>query len=188
MNNLKKFYTDDRAAWRSWLERNFETEKEVWFVFPLKASGKPGLSYNDAVEEALCFGWIDSIQKKLDDDHMIQWFTPRKNKKYYSQANRVRLKWLWENDLIHPKVKKEVKDVVREKFVFPPDIIARLKADREVWANYRNFSETYRQLRVGYINEGRRTPEEFEKRLANFINKTRANKIIPGKGGISKYY
>ena len=65
------FYTSDRAEWRRWLAEHFEKETEVWFVFPLKNSGKPGLSYNDAVEEALCFGWIDSIYHAVDQGREI---------------------------------------------------------------------------------------------------------------------
>lgn len=59
MEHSKTFYTSDRRQWREWLAVHFEKEKEIWFVFPLKESGEKGLSYNDAVEEALCFGWID---------------------------------------------------------------------------------------------------------------------------------
>ena len=72
------FYTADRAEWRAWLEEHFETEKEIWFVFPMKESGEASLSYNDAVEEALCFGWIDSTIRHIDALHRAQHFTPRK--------------------------------------------------------------------------------------------------------------
>lgn len=184
----KTLYVTTREEWRRWLGENFETEKEIWLVFPKKSSGKPALSYNDAVEEALCFGWIDSTVKSLDDGHKMQRFLPRKNKGYYSQSNRERLKWLWEHGLIHPKVMKEIEWVVKEEFIFPPDIIARLKADKAVWENYRLFPEGYKRLRVGYIDSTRVRPEEFEKRLANFMSKTRENKLIKGYGGIDKYY
>lgn len=118
MEKINTQYFTDRKNWREWLESNFETEKEVWLVFPLKWTGKPCMSYNDAVEEALCFGWIDSTVKKLDDKHKAQWFLPRKNKTYYSQSNKERLKWLWEHNLIHPTVKNEVEWVVQEVFSF----------------------------------------------------------------------
>ena len=72
------FYTADRAEWRAWLEEHFETEEEIWFVFPMKESGEASLSYNDAVEEALCFGWIDSTIRHIDALHRAQHFTPRK--------------------------------------------------------------------------------------------------------------
>lgn len=181
-------YFESRSDWRKWLADHFRTEKEIWFVFPSKASGEKRITYNDAVEEALCFGWIDSTLKKLDDNHMIQWFLPRKNKNYYSTANRERLKWLWEHDLIHPEIRKEVESIVKEEFVFPDDITAALKRDSAVWENYRKFSGSYRRIRIGYIEAARKRPEEFEKRLLNFINKTRENKLIPGHGGIDKYY
>lgn len=58
-------YFSNREEWRKWLENNFESEKEIWLIFPRKSTGKPCMSYNDAVEEALCFGWIDSTLKKI---------------------------------------------------------------------------------------------------------------------------
>ena len=75
---LKLFYSADRQEWRRYLEEHFETDDEVWFVFPMKGSGEESMSYNDAVEEALCFGWIDSIIKHTDELHRAQRFTPRK--------------------------------------------------------------------------------------------------------------
>ena len=75
---MKIFYTSERDIWRKWLAEHFETESEIWFVFPMKESGDNALSYNDAVEEALCFGWIDSTIKHIDPTHRAQRFTPRK--------------------------------------------------------------------------------------------------------------
>ena len=186
--DIKTLYLTNRTEWRNWLEKNFETEKDIWLVFPNKSAGKPALLYNDTVEEALCFGWIDSTVKKFDESHKIQWFLPRKNKSYYSQSNKERLKWLWANDLIHPKIKKEVEQVVHEEFHFPQDIIERLKQEKIVWENYQKFPETYKRIRIGYIESARIRQEEFEKRLSNFIKKTRENKIVSGYGGIEKYY
>ena len=73
----KLLHVSDRESWRQWLENNFKTEKEIWLVFPDKASGKPRIQYNDAVEEALSFGWIDSIVKRLDEHSSAQRFSPR---------------------------------------------------------------------------------------------------------------
>lgn len=188
IENLKTVYFTNRKDWRKWLENNFETEKEIWLIFPLKSTGQPCISYNDAVEEALCFGWIDSTVKNLDDKRKIQWFLPRKNKAYYSQPNRERLKWLWEHDLIHSKVKNDVEKIVQEEFTFPQDIIDRIKQDEIAWENYQKYSESYKRIRVGYIESARKRPEEFEKRLSNFLSKTRVNKMIAGYGGIDKYY
>ena len=93
-NKIK--YFENREDWRKWLTDNFETKDEIWFVFPQKSSGKKSIIYNDAVEEALCFEWIDSTIKSLDKEHKIQRFTPRNPKSTYSQANKERLKWLLE--------------------------------------------------------------------------------------------
>ena len=75
---MELFYTADRSEWRKYLAEHFETADEVWFVFPMKDSGEESLSYNDAVEEALCFGWIDSTNRHLDDLHCIRRFSPVK--------------------------------------------------------------------------------------------------------------
>ena len=77
--------------------------------------------------------------------------------------------------------------VLAEKFVFPPDILAAIRADNLAWKNYQQFSEAYKRIRIAYIDGARKRPEEFKKRLANFIRKTKENKLI-GFGGIEKYY
>ncbi|MDH6305490.1 uncharacterized protein YdeI (YjbR/CyaY-like superfamily) [Parabacteroides sp. PF5-5] len=181
-------YFEDRKDWRKWLTDNFETTNEVWFVFPQKLSGKKSITYNDAVEEALCFEWIDSTIKPLDEEHRIQRFTPRNPKSTYSQANKERLNWLLENKMIHPKFEDKIRNVLSVPFVFPNDIIDRLKEDKTAWRNYQYFSDTYKRIRIAYIEAARKRPEEFEKRLNNFIGKTKENKTITGFGGIEKYY
>jgi uncharacterized protein YdeI (YjbR/CyaY-like superfamily) len=181
-------YFETRSEWREWLIDHFDTSKEVWFVFPLKASGKKGVLYNDAVEEALCFEWIDSNIMPLDKEHKIQRFTPRNAKSSYSQSNKERLKWLLENEMIHPKFVEKIRNVLSIPFVFPDDIIDRLREDPIVWENYLHFPDGYRRIRIAYIEAARICPEEYEKRLRHFISKTKENKMIAGFGGIDKYY
>lgn len=181
-------YFEHREDWRKWLTDNFETADEIWFVFPQKSSGKKSVLYNDAVEEALCFEWIDSTIKSLDKEHKIQRFTPRNPKSTYSQANKERLKWLLENKIIHPQFENKIRDVLSAPFIFPKDITDRLKEDKTVWKNYQYFSDAYKRIRIAYIEAARKRPEEFEKRLNHFINKTKENKTITGFGGIEKYY
>lgn len=185
-NNIK--YFENREDWRNWLTDNFETAREIWFVFPQKSSSKKGILYNDVVEEALCVDWIDSTIKSLDKEHKIQRFTPRNLKSTYSQANKERLKWLLENKMIHPKFENKIQNVLAEPFIFPNDIIDKLKEDEIVWKNYQLFSDAYKRIRIAYIETARKRPEEFEKRLNHFINKTKKNKTITGFGGIEKYY
>ena len=88
MDITKTLYIKTRSDWRNWLKKNYKTEKEIWLVFQNKSSGKTGITYEDAVEEALCFGWIDSIVKKIEKDSRVQRFTPRNPKSSYSQLNK----------------------------------------------------------------------------------------------------
>ena len=88
---------------------------------------------------------------------------------------------------MHPSAQSQVKKILAEKFVFPPDIINAIKVDGTVWENSRKFSTTYKRIRIAYIDNARKRPEEFKKRLTNFIKKTKENKPI-GFGGIEKYY
>lgn len=90
--------------------------------------------------------------------------------------------------MIHPKFEDKIRDVLSAPFVFPDDIMGRLKEDKMIWENYQHFSEPYKRIRIAYIEAARKRPGEFEKRLNNFINKTKENKIITGFGGIDKYY
>jgi uncharacterized protein YdeI (YjbR/CyaY-like superfamily) len=181
-------YFIQRQEWRKWLSANFETKDDVWLEYPTKKTGKRRIPYNDAVEEALCFGWIDSTVKSLNNDTTIQRFCRRRKNSTYSQANKERLKWLFENGLIHKSIIKDVENVINEKFIFPADIINQLKLDKIAWKNYQKMSKSYKRIRIAYIESARKRPEEFEKRLNNFIAKTKENKFIKGFGGIEKYY
>lgn len=188
MDVINTFYTNRREHWRAWLADNFETANEIWLVFPMKASGEERLSYNDAVEEALCFGWIDSTIKNISKTHRAQRFAPRKKGSPYSRPNIERLIRLEKQGMIHPSIRAQVLPLLEAPYEFPADIVATLKADAVVWQNYMNFPEPYKRIRVAYIDSARKRPAEFEKRLKHFISKTRENKMISGYGGIDKYY
>ena len=181
-------YCHAREEWRDWLSHHFEDEKEIWFVFPTIHSGEIGVLYNDAVEEALCFGWIDGVAGTLDETHQLRRFTPRRKGSGYSRLNIERLIYLDSQGLINPKIQKDIKDIINKPFKFPKDIISALKKDKEVWNNYLAFSDSYKRIRVAYIDAARKRPDEFNKRLNSFIKKTKENKIITGYGGTDKYY
>jgi len=184
---MNTIYFSDRKKWRRRLEDNFKKETEIWLIFPRKNSDRPRISYNDAVEEALCFGWIDSIVKTFDEENTMQRFSPRKSNNNYSQQNRERLRWLQKENLLHHSIKKRVAAIIREEFVFPADILNEIKNDPITWKHYNAFSDAYKRIRISYIDAARKRPEEFRKRLNNFLIKTRLNKQI-GFGGIEKYY
>ena len=185
---METFYTSDRNEWRKYLSEHFETSPEIWFVFPMQGSGEESLSYNDAVEEALCFGWIDSVIKHIDELHRAQRFSPRRIGSPYSQPNIERLILLDEQGLIHPKIRDSVLPIIQAPFVFPSDILDVIKQDEATWENYQHFSEPYKRIRIAYIEAARKHPEEFQKRLNSFLAKTKRNKLVMGYGGIEKYY
>lgn len=171
----------------SGLKQHSKTEIEIWLVYPRKATGEPRIEYNDAVEQTLCFGWIDSIIKTLDDEHTVQRFSPRKPKAKYSQANIERLRTL----VAQKKVIKEVTDTLTEvlnaEFIIPTDILKAIQSDKEAWKNFQRFSDAYIRIRVAFIDAARKRPEEFKKRLRHFIEMSAKNKQI-GFGGIEKHY
>jgi uncharacterized protein YdeI (YjbR/CyaY-like superfamily) len=94
--SMEHFYPPTRAEWRAWLEANHLTATGVWLIYYKKESGKPRVSYDEAVEEALCFGWIDSVPNKIDDESYKQLFSPRKPKSNWSKSNKARAKRLQE--------------------------------------------------------------------------------------------
>ncbi len=188
MDEKKILFCTDRRQWRQWLADHFETETEVWFVFPSSDAEETGVSYNDAVEEALCFGWIDGRAGTLDGTHQLRRFTPRRKGSAYSQPNIERLTALCAQGLIHPKILPSVEEIIRAPFVFPEDILDAIRRDEDAWHNYQSFPEPYKRIRVAYIDAARKRPAEFEKRLTSFIRKTREGKRIVGYGGVDKYY
>lgn len=187
MEITKTLYITDRKDWRDWLKKHYKTETEIWLVYPKKATGKPRIEYNDAVEEALCFGWIDSIVKKLDEESTVQRFSPRKPKAKYSQANIERLRDLVAKKKVVKEVAETLGDILNEEFIIPPDILKAIKANKEAWKNFQTFSDSYIRIRIAFIDGARHRPEEFKKRLRYFIEMTEKNKIF-GFGGIEKHF
>jgi uncharacterized protein YdeI (YjbR/CyaY-like superfamily) len=178
MNLGKTVYFTERKDWREWLSANHRTEKEIWVIGYLKKAGKPSLPYNDAVEEALCFGWIDSTIKKIDAERNAQRYTPRRPNSPLSEMNKERVRRLVTAELMTPSGLAAAGDLSTENFSIAGDILQALKADAQVWQNFCAFPESYRRIRVGWIEGARKRPAEFEKRLKYFIKMTAANKTF----------
>jgi uncharacterized protein YdeI (YjbR/CyaY-like superfamily) len=176
-----------RSEWRAWLKRNHKSKTDIWLVYPKKHTGKPRVAYNDAVEEALCFGWIDSTVRTLDADRFALRFSVRNPKSRYSQANIERLRALARQGNVLKEVLATLPDLAEEAFKVPPDILAAVQAKPMAWKNFQAFSPSYVRIRVAYIQGARKRPAEFKKRLAHFIKLTEQNKQF-GFGGIDKYY
>jgi uncharacterized protein YdeI (YjbR/CyaY-like superfamily) len=183
----ERLYVTNRNDWRKWLKKNHDKATEIWLVYYNKKSGKPRIPYDEAVEEALCFGWIDSTVKKNDDESAAQRYSPRRNKSDLSQLNRVRVKKMIEQGKMTPAGLASINHHMQlvdgvltehKPFAMPADILKKLKSDKEVWKNFSEFPENYREVRIAYIDHARIRPEEFKKRLNYFLKMTKQNKMF----------
>jgi uncharacterized protein YdeI (YjbR/CyaY-like superfamily) len=169
------FYAKTRAQWRAWLKKHAAKEREIWLVLYTKASGKPFVAYIDAVEEALCFGWIDSIVKKHGPDSRVQRYTPRRPGSPLSELNKERVRRLIAEGKMTPAGLAAAGDV-DGPFKVPADILRALKKDKEAWANFQQFPESYKRIRIGWIDNSRNNAAVFEQRLSYFLKMTKQNK------------
>lgn len=182
MNVGTALYVTNRRQWRSWLSKNHTTASEIWLIYYRKETGKSRISYNDAVEEALCYGWIDSIAKPRDKQSWYQRFSPRKPKSVLSELNKERIRRL----IKAKKMTRDGLDRIKQhltkgtsapkKFILPKDILAVLKSDPAVWKNFQKFPAAYKSIRVGWIDASRNRPAVFKQRLKYFIKMTALNK------------
>lgn len=186
MEITKTLRAADRETWRAWLAAHHATEREIWLVYPRKATGKPRIPYNDAVEEALCFGWIDSTQKTLDEDHTAQRYSPRRAGVAYSRPNKERLRRMMAQGKVAEHVLARVADMPLDDFAIPPDILRALKASPAAWENLQRWSDSYLRIRVDFVDDARDRPDDFEKRLANLVRKSEQGKQFGY--GIESYY
>jgi uncharacterized protein YdeI (YjbR/CyaY-like superfamily) len=172
MEITETFYARDRDEWRAWLAANHDTAAEIWLVYPKKATGEPRVAYEDAVEEALCYGWIDGIAKSLDDGRTAQRFTPRRKRSNWSELNRERARRLIAEGKMEPPGFATLPDLEPGELVIPDDIRAALEAEPGAWENFQTFPDYYRRVRVGYVEEVRKNTEAFRQRLANLVRRT----------------
>ena len=184
MNVGKTFYAPDRKAWRAWLARHHKTAPEIWLVYYKKGSGKPRIPYNHAVEEALCYGWIDSILKPIDGRRYAQRFSPRRSTSVLSAMNRERVRRLIKAkkmtraglDRIAHAFDHKKESRINPGATIPKDILARLKRNPVVWKHFQRFPASYKRIRIGWIDAARHRRVAFEQRLGYFLRMTAQNK------------
>jgi uncharacterized protein YdeI (YjbR/CyaY-like superfamily) len=169
-------YVSDAGDWRAWLTEHHATKPEIWLVYYTKVSGKPSIPYGEAVDEALCFGWIDSIVKKHGPQSRALRFTPRRPRSKLSPMNAERVRRLLQAGRMAPAGLAVVGDVLDEPFVIPDDILEALQANELAWRNFQAFPESYQRIRVGWIHGSRNRSEVFQQRLDYFIRMTAQNK------------
>lgn len=150
------------TAWRRWLAKHHATEKEVWLVFHKKHTQVACISYDKAVREALCFGWIDSIMRRIDDDTYARKFTPRKKNSQWSSINRRRFAELKREGLLAAAGKKRPPtekdgDAPALKTVKLPAYIARaFKKSPAAWRFFQSLAPSYKRNYIGWIDSAKK--------------------------------
>lgn len=166
----------DRGEWREWLSHHHASVAEVWLVFPKRATGRTTLTYDDAVEEALCYGWIDSLIRRLDDERYARKFTPRKLDSRWSTINRRRYESLLERGLLEPPglarppTERSGDSPVPPGSGVPEYIEQAIRGDPAAWETFQGLAPSYRRQYLAWIDSARR-PETREKRLREAIGK-----------------
>jgi uncharacterized protein YdeI (YjbR/CyaY-like superfamily) len=166
MGTLKTLYVTNRDEWRAWLTEHYASETEVWLLYYKKHTGRPRISYNDAVEEALCFGWVDSLVKRIDGDQFAQKFTPRRDCAKWSELNKQRVRKLVREGLMteaglakidlailgdEPPAKQRKADLD-----IPPFVQQAFQANAKAWEHFENLAPSYRRLYIGWIMAARK--------------------------------
>ncbi len=182
MEEKEVVYPKNRAEWRKWLLEHHQSGRtEVWLRTFNKASGKPTISYDDLVEECLCFGWIDGVVNKYDDESRIQRITPRRKKTFLSELNRQRI---WKLQRLGLMTDAGIAPIANQlgspedPLTIPDWIATRLQEDPAVWATFEAFPYFYKRLKINWIQEaGQLRQPEMDKRLAYLIKMTGQGKM-----------
>jgi uncharacterized protein YdeI (YjbR/CyaY-like superfamily) len=165
-----------REELRAWLLENCNTEKSCWVIASMTPT--PGtLLYLDAVEECLCFGWIDGVKKKYSDTQTAQRLSPRSRNSSWTELNKQRVRRLERLRLMREEGRKVLPDMNINSFVIDPIIMKRLKEEAQVYENFIKFPDLYQRIRIDNIQSYKNQPELFNYRLDKFIENTRQNKM-----------
>ena len=180
---LKTLDAGNCEQWREWLVRHHESESEVWLVFHKRQTGRPSIAYNDAVDEALCFGWIDSLIKRLDDDRYARKFTPRKPDSRWSTANRKRYAQLQANGRLTPAgltrapTDRSGDAPRRSPSKVPQYIQQALRSRPAAWKYFESLAPSYRRMYIAWIDSAKQH-ETKTRRLREAIGLLAAGKKL----------
>jgi len=151
-----------RREWRRWLEKHHDNKSVIWLVFHKVHTGVECLGYDDAVEEALCCGWIDSIVRRLDEDRFVRKFTPRKVDSVWSPSNRRRYADLKKRGLLaEPGLRRPPTDKTDNRprpdvSVIPSYVENEFKKNRRAWEHFQALAHSHRRMYIGWIDSAKR--------------------------------
>lgn len=172
------FYPESRKQWRQWLQKNHVSEQSVWLICYKMKAGKPTISWSDAVDEALCFGWIDSTRKTLDDERFMQFFCKRKPKSSWSKINKEKIRQLTAAGQMTPagaacvEIAKQngswsILDDV-EDLIIPKDLEKAFKTAPGSKAFFLNLSKSVKKIMLHRITFAKRE-ETRQKRIRELV-------------------
>jgi uncharacterized protein YdeI (YjbR/CyaY-like superfamily) len=184
-----QLYVTNRKEWRSWLKKNHNKGKLIWLVYYKKHTGRPRIPYDDAVEEALCYGWIDSTVKRIDDEIFIQKFTPRKKRSVWSDLNKQRVKKLIKlGKMAKPGMEKVIAakengdwDKVPKAQTFEYDMPAELEtllsSNKKAASNFSKLSPSNQKRYIAWIASAKKI-ETRERRAAEAFELIKSNQEL----------
>ncbi|MEQ8822457.1 MAG: YdeI/OmpD-associated family protein [Sumerlaeia bacterium] len=172
--HLDRVTVETREEWRAWLAANHGQAESIWLVTYKKGASKPYLSYDEIVEEALCFGWVDSLPRKLDDERTMRLLSPRKPKSAWSKVNKERIAKLEREGLMAPAGAEKIAAAKRdaswsflddvETLAMPPDLAEALTRHPPATENFNAFPRSAKRGILGWIKLAKR-PETRAKRV-----------------------
>lgn len=182
---MKTFYATHRIDWHAWLKENHQKEAEVWLIYYKKATGEKCITYRESLEEAICFGWIDGLIKKLDEKRYVRRFTPRKKNSHWSKINkdlatrlikenRMKAYGLQKIDEAKTNGKWNKAHDVSQKAVLPDDVKKALLTDPSAWKNFRRFTNSIQYRYIYWVNEAKRDATR-QKRIFKLVEYARKN-------------
>ena len=175
---LVTFHPKSKAEWRAWLSENHQSNQSIWLVYYRSSSNKPSLTWSDAVDEALCFGWIDSKKKTIDKESYMQYFSKRKPNSMWSRINKEKVTKLIEENLMTDTgfqsivIAKEngswnaLDDV--EALIIPKDLKEALASNLEAMAFFNELSNSAKKLLLHWVTFAKR-PETRKKRIVELV-------------------
>lgn len=186
---METLFCKNRDEWRVWLEQNHAYTNEIWLIYYKKHTKKPTITYNEAVEEALCFGWIDSIVKRIDEETYMQKYTPRKSNSIWSLLNTKRVEKMISEGKMTKTGFNQI-DIAKKNGYWekayssqndaemPKELENALKENKVAWENFNRFAKSYKNTYIFWVIDAKR-PETIKRRIEFVVERSEKN-LKPG--------
>ena len=177
---METFYPTNKNEWRNWLQENHSLKQSIWLVYYKKATNKPSIAWSEAVDEALCFGWIDSIRKTIDEEKFIQFFSPRKSNGTWSKVNKQKIEHLIDNGLMSDAGYESIRRAKQngswtildevEELTIPKDLKEEFIKNPNSNEYYLSLSKSVQKAILQWLVLAKR-PETRQKRIAHIVER-----------------